>query len=83
VVTQFIESQPMLSWLPPDAGTVGFVRLADGNVDELVERLLAKDSLVTPGRFFGVDDHFRIGFGMEIEQLNEGLKRLGSALSGI
>jgi aspartate/methionine/tyrosine aminotransferase len=83
VVAKFIESQATLSWLPPEAGTVGFVRLADGNVDELVERLLAKDSLVTPGRFFGVDDHFRIGFGMEIEQLNEGLKRLGSALSGI
>lgn len=82
VVTKFIESQSTLSWLPPDAGTVGFVRLADGNVDELVERLLAKDSLVTPGRFFGVNDHFRIGFGMEIEQLTEGLKRLGSALSG-
>jgi aspartate/methionine/tyrosine aminotransferase len=83
VVTQFIESQATLSWLPPEAGTVGFVRLAGGNVDELVERLLAKDSLVTPGRFFGADDHFRIGFGMEIEQLNEGLKRLSSALSGI
>jgi aspartate/methionine/tyrosine aminotransferase len=80
VVTKFIESQSMLSWLPPDAGTVGFVRLAGGNVDELVERLLAKDSLVTPGRFFGAADHFRIGFGMEIEHLNEGLKRLDSAL---
>lgn len=81
VVTKFIESQPTLSWLPPEAGTVGFVRLADGNVDDLVERLLAKDSLVTPGRFFGVNDHFRIGFGMEIDQLNEGLKRLASALA--
>jgi aspartate/methionine/tyrosine aminotransferase len=82
VVTQFIESQATLSWLPPEAGTVGFVRLADGNVDELVERLLAKDSLVTPGRFFGVDDHFRIGFGMEADHLDEGLKRLASTLSG-
>jgi aspartate/methionine/tyrosine aminotransferase len=82
VVTQFIESQPMLSWLPPEAGTVGFVRLADGNVDELVERLLARDSLVAPGRFFGVDDHFRIGFGMEADHLDEGLKRLASTLSG-
>ena len=82
VVAKFIESQSMLSWLPPDAGTVGFVRLEDGNVDELVEKLLAKDSLVTPGRFFGVNDHFRIGFGMEIDHLNEGLKRLASALSG-
>jgi len=82
VVTKFIESQPMLSWLPPEAGTVGFVRLKDGNVDELVERLLARDSLVTPGRFFGVDDHFRIGFGMEADHLDEGLKRLASTLSG-
>jgi aspartate/methionine/tyrosine aminotransferase len=81
VVTKFIESQSMLSWLPPDAGTVGFVRLAGGNVDALVERLLAKDSLVTPGRFFGAADHFRIGFGMEADHLDEGLKRLASALS--
>jgi aspartate/methionine/tyrosine aminotransferase len=81
VVTKFIESQSRLSWVAPDAGTVGFVRLEGGSVDELVERLLAKDSLVTPGRFFGPDDHFRIGFGMEIDQLNEGLKRLGATLS--
>ena len=82
VVTKFIESQSMLSWLPPDAGTVGFVRLEGGNVDGLVERLLANDSLVTPGRFFGVSDHFRIGFGMEADHLDEGLRRLSSALSG-
>jgi aspartate/methionine/tyrosine aminotransferase len=81
VVTKFIESQSRLSWVPPDAGTVGFVRLEGGRVDDLVERLLAKDSLVTPGRFFGADDHFRIGFGMEADHLDEGLKRLGAVLS--
>jgi aspartate/methionine/tyrosine aminotransferase len=80
VVTKFIESHSMLSWLPPGAGTVGFVRLEGGKVDELVERLLAKDSLVTPGRFFGMSDHFRIGFGMEADHLDEGLKRLASTL---
>jgi aspartate/methionine/tyrosine aminotransferase len=80
VVAKFIESQSMLSWLPPDAGTVGFVRLEGANVDELVERLLAKDSLVTPGRFFGAADHFRIGFGMDFDHLSEGLRRLASVL---
>ena len=80
IVAKFIESQPSLSWIAPEAGTVGFVRLEGGNVDGLVERLLAHDSLVTPGRFFGVEDHFRIGFGMEEAHLKEGLKRLGSAL---
>jgi hypothetical protein len=82
VVTKFIESRSELSWVPPHAGTVGFVRLEGGNVDELVERLLAKESLVTPGRFFGAADHFRIGFGMEADHLDEGLKRLASALTG-
>jgi aspartate/methionine/tyrosine aminotransferase len=81
VVTKFIESQPRLSWVTPEAGTVGFVHLEGGSVDELVKRLLTKDSLVTPGRFFGADDHFRIGFGMEAEHLDEGLKRLGAILS--
>ena len=80
IAAKFIESQPALSWLAPEAGTVGFVRLEGGRVDELVERLLENDSLVTPGRFFGVEDHFRIGFGMEEAQLEEGLNRLGLAL---
>ena len=79
-VAKFIESHAALSWVPPDAGTVGFVRLEGGDVDGLVERLLARDSLVTPGRFFGAADHFRIGFGMEADHLDEGLKRLGSSL---
>ena len=81
IVTKFIASQPKLSWIAPASGTVGFVRLEGGDVDGLAERLLAKESLVTPGRFFGVDDHFRIGFGMEEAHLKEGLKRLDAALS--
>jgi aspartate/methionine/tyrosine aminotransferase len=82
IAAEFIESDPRLSWSRPEAGTVGFVRLEGGDVDGLVERLLKNESLVTPGRFFGVDDHFRIGFGMEQTHLEEGLKRLGSALLG-
>jgi aspartate/methionine/tyrosine aminotransferase len=80
IVTKFIASQPRLSWMAPGAGTVGFVRLEGGDVDELNQRLEANDSLIVPGRFFGVDDHFRIGFGMEQTHLEEGLKRLESAL---
>jgi hypothetical protein len=65
-----------------EAGTVGFVRLKGGDVDALVERLLAHDTIVAPGRFFRVADHFRIGFGMDASQLGEGLWRLSSALEG-
>ena len=79
-MADFIASQPSLSWAPPETGTVGFVRLDGGDVDALVERLLARESLVTPGRFFGVPDHFRVGFGMDRPQLEEGLRILASVL---
>ena len=80
MATRFIDSHPKLSWVAPETGTIGFVRLEGGDVDGLVERLLANGSLVTPGRFFGVADHFRIGFGMEEGNLEDGLNPLGSAL---
>jgi aspartate/methionine/tyrosine aminotransferase len=82
LATEFVEGHPKLSWVRPEAGTVGWVRLSEGSVDELVERLLREyDTLVAPGHFFGVKDHFRIGFGMDAAVLQEGLQRLGSALA--
>jgi aspartate/methionine/tyrosine aminotransferase len=81
-VAELVEASPKLSWVPPEAGTVGFVRLNTGNVDMLVERLVAQhDTSVAPGHFFGAADHFRIGFGMDTAQLTEGLQRLDAALS--
>src|SRR3954471_558034 len=51
LATSFVESQPKLSWVRPAAGTVGFVRLAGGDVDEFVDGLLREyDTLVVPGR---------------------------------
>ena len=79
---KFVESNPRLSWVAPDGGTVGFVKLEGGNVDELVDNLLARyDALLTPGRFFGASDHFRLGFGMKSDILEEGLERLAKALA--
>jgi aspartate/methionine/tyrosine aminotransferase len=83
LMTAFVDAQPKLSWVEPETGTVGFVRLEGATVDALVARLQTKKSLVTPGRFFGVADHFRIGFGMDHAQLEEGLTRLESALREI
>jgi len=81
LVASFIEANPRLSWVEPAAGTVGFVRLDTGSVDEFVAELLAKhDTLVVPGRFFGAPDHFRIGWGMRTDILEEGLRRMERAL---
>jgi aspartate/methionine/tyrosine aminotransferase len=83
IAAAFIESEPRLSWSAPETGTVGFVRLAGGTVDALVDHLQKHESLVTPGRFFEAPDHFRLGFGMDRAQLEGGLARLASALGEI
>jgi hypothetical protein len=82
LVADFIAANPRLSWTPPAAGTVGFVKLDTGRVDELVDDLLAEeDTVVVPGRFFGSPDHFRIGWGMASAVLEEGLRRMGKILA--
>ncbi|HXV62591.1 MAG TPA: pyridoxal phosphate-dependent aminotransferase [Vicinamibacteria bacterium] len=80
LVEAFVAEQSELSWTPPDAGTVGFVQLRGVSVDDLVEELKARDTLVAPGRFFGEPDSFRIGFGMNPPVLEEGLARFKEAL---
>lgn len=81
LVEAFIARRPELDWVPPAAGPVGFVRLAGGAVDQLVRTLERDhDATLTPGRFFGAPDHFRIGFGMSTDDLQAGLQCLGSAL---
>jgi aspartate/methionine/tyrosine aminotransferase len=82
LVADFIAANPRLSWTPPAAGTVGFVKLDTGRVDEFVEELLAEeDTVVVPGRFFGARDRFRIGWGMPGPILEEGLRRIGRILA--
>jgi aspartate/methionine/tyrosine aminotransferase len=82
LVADFIAQQPRLSWAPPPGGPIGFVHVEGGGVNELVERLESEyDTLVAPGRFFEMPDYFRIGFGMDTPQLEEGLRRIGEALA--
>jgi aspartate/methionine/tyrosine aminotransferase len=93
----FVAAQPRLSWTPPRAGTVGFVRLdggaggavavagagsVAGSVDALAARLEQEhDTAIAPGRFFGAADHFRIGWSMPAEIFEAGLERLAAALA--
>lgn len=84
LVDRFVREHERLSWVPPVAGTVGFVQLRDGSVDALVETLETRyDTTVAPGRFFGMPDWFRVGFGMDTAVLEEGLARLAAALESL
>ncbi|HXV14053.1 MAG TPA: aminotransferase class I/II-fold pyridoxal phosphate-dependent enzyme [Candidatus Krumholzibacteria bacterium] len=81
LVDAFVRSHDDLSWAKPRAGTVGFVQVADRDVDRLVDRLHAEfEVAVVPGRFFGAPDHFRISFGLESDLMREALSRIGRVL---
>ena len=69
------------------SGCVIFPRLLNaGSTAELVEQLEARYGvLVTPGRFFGdaYDNHVRIGFGGNYDELKRGLSRLADGLVAV
>jgi aspartate/methionine/tyrosine aminotransferase len=78
---QFLDSRDDLDVLKPPYGTVVFPRLKNGSVEHLCDLLRAKyETTVVPGKYFDMPDHFRIGIGGDLEPLQEGLRRLGSAL---
>jgi hypothetical protein len=86
VMEAWIESSGgRLSWRPPDAGAIGFVRYdAEVGSSELAERLRAEDGvLVVPGDQFGLDGYLRVGFGIEREPLQEALGLVAARLEAI
>jgi aspartate/methionine/tyrosine aminotransferase len=85
IVNEWVKSRNDLEWVPPEYGVIGFPRiLADIDSMKLSEQLLKKyRTMLPPGRFFGVDDHIRIGFGGEEEMLRKGLENIGSVIDEI
>ncbi len=81
IVEQFIEGKPELEWTPPPGGSVGFVHFTEGGVDRLVSEAERKyGTIVAPGRFFGREEWFRLGWGLSTGELEESLGRLSRAI---
>lgn len=77
----FLAGRSDLESSPVPFGTVTFPRLRSGDVDGLAAHLRERyETTVAPGRFFGVPDAFRVGFGTVEPVFAEGLRRLGCAL---
>jgi aspartate/methionine/tyrosine aminotransferase len=73
------------SYVPPDAGAIAYARYTHPiNSTELVNRLRQeKDLLVVPGDHFGMDGYLRIGFGGELQHLEEALSRMHDLLAAL
>lgn len=77
----FYRTRADLDWTPHAAGTVSFPRLRAGSVRRLCRTLEREhDAAVTPGGFFEMPDHFRIGLATDPATFAGGLQRLGWAL---
>jgi aspartate/methionine/tyrosine aminotransferase len=81
VLDSFLDSRDDLETAKPQFGTVAFPRLKRGSVDEMCNLLRDKyETMVVPGKFFEMPQHFRIGIGGDPGTLAAGLARLGAAL---
>jgi aspartate/methionine/tyrosine aminotransferase len=71
-------NQDDLSFIPPKAGAIAYVKYnLKINSTQFAERLLKeKGTLVVPGDHFGMDGYLRIGYGPPEEYLTAGLTRI-------
>ena len=76
------ENSELLSFVSPQAAAIAFVKYERPiNSRELVQRLIREhEAYVVPGDHFGLDQHLRISFGLPVDYLQEGLKRVLAAL---
>ena len=82
IMRDFMASRSDLQWVQPIGGAVAFPRLVEvDDAEPFVEMAAAEfDVGVTPGRFFGAPEHFRVAVAGERSILESGLEALGRAL---
>jgi aspartate/methionine/tyrosine aminotransferase len=81
IAADFFADRDEIDWAPTAHGLTAFPRLVRGDVDALHALLTGKyDTSIVPGRWFEMNDHFRVGLGLPTEILEQGLERIGAAL---
>ena len=77
-IDSWLRDEPLLDWVSPRAGSVGFIRHSLPMTGEEVCKSLIeeKSTFMVPGDCFGFPDHLRIGFGNSLDVLREGFSRL-------
>ena len=82
-VRETVEGIRELEGSVPEGGTVLFPHCR-ANVGRLADLLLRRyRTVIAPGRFFGLRDHFRLGLGGDPRELEIGLGNIARALKSI
>lgn len=87
-VSRWLDGQNDVEWVRPRAGVVGFPRLKESvKIDpEGLFRTLAEKykTFVIPGRCFEMDNrYFRLGFGAQKKEMEQGLQNLSKAIADL
>lgn len=86
IVQEWIDNEPLVDWVQPSGGVVGFPRIdvaPDFDLDGFYARLLEKHgTYVGPGHWFDMPkSFFRVGFGWPTaDELRGGLAAISTAL---
>ena len=83
LMDDWISAEPLIDWVPPRAGSVGFMKHhLDATAEEICLRLIKeKSTFMVPGDCFEMPEYIRIGYGNNINILVEGLRRFKEFLS--
>ena len=83
ILGAWVEAEPLLDWVRPDAGTTALVHydLPIAARDFCVELLDRTGVMFTPGSVLGVEHAVRIGFAFESDVLETGLAKTSSFLT--
>jgi aspartate/methionine/tyrosine aminotransferase len=83
IVGRWVERRNRWSWERPAAGGMAFLRYDfDMPSEKFSEALREEESVfVVAGSWFGIENHIRVGIGVQTEHLVEGLARLDRFLS--
>ena len=82
LLDQWIRKESHISWVPPTAGSVGFMKHnLDMTAEEIcLDLIKEKSTFLVPGDCFEHPDHIRIGYGNEKKTIMEGLNRFSDYL---
>ena len=85
ILSDWVESEPLISWVRPRSGTTAFLRYdLPMSSETFCARLLEETGvLLVPGSAFDMDGHVRIGYANSPDILRAGLSRMSSFLKGL
>ena len=77
----FVAQRHDIDCAPAAHGVTAFLRWSGGDTQRLDDHLRDRhDTSIVPGRWFEMPDHFRVGFGLHVEEFEQALGCLGQGL---